>query len=148
MKRKALSTLLVLLVVLFSISVCSAGLFNKAEKKAIKAVADKCEKDYRAASKKCHNDPNFKMVIDDECAEKALKKYDACFEPKNFKMEVKKEKALMKIEKMKDKCDSKYKKSIKKCKKKKGKKRNDCDGKALDNHLKCMVEVNKKMKEL
>jgi len=148
MKRKALSTLLVLLVVLFSISVCSAGLFNKAEKKAIRAVAAKCEKDFRTANKKCQIDEHGYMIADFDCVQEALKEYDACFEPKNFKMKVKQEKALMKIEKMKDKCDTKHRKSAKKCTKKKGKKRSGCEEKVLKNHTKCMSKVNKKMKEL
>ena len=152
MRKKAMSIMVVISVIVFSASLCSAGWFSKKGKKKIKAEFSKCVSERNSKVLKCEKYDLFEEFDDyNNCVDNVLKKYDACSNIEKFEAMIKDKekqkkaaKQLKKIEKAEDKCGKNWFKSILKCGKGKTKeKRMSCKGKADAKREKCDAKVKK-----
>jgi len=157
MKKKVMSVMVFISVVVFSASLCSAGLLSKKNKKWLEAVVKKCNDESTKGGQKCHaaipkeaqyygEEKYYKIW--EQCMARVNEIRDKCVEPNQLKVKAKALKELKKIEKAEDKCTKNYEKGIKKCAKKKGKKQISCCEKSFLKINKCLNKVKKMRKKL
>ena len=143
MKQKVMSVMVFISVIVFSASLCSAGLFNKKNKKLLKAAEKKCDSDFMAGTNKCMDLIETDYAGHVQCILDIIEDRDKCMEPDQLKVGAKALKELKKIEKAEDKCKKSWEKGLKKCAKKKDKKQISCGNKLLANDRKCMAKAKK-----
>ena len=153
MKQTLMSVMVVISVIVFSASLCSAGLFGKKTKKKVTTAFEKCVSTRNARMNKCIEQHDLFDAFEayNKCVDKVLAIFDDCSDPNKWKInekEMKKAaKQLKKIESAEDKCGKNWLKDVQKCGKLKTRdKRVRCADKANAKGDKCDAKV-KKMRE-
>ena len=155
MRQKMLSGAMIVFFIVFSASLCSAGIFSNKSKEYMQKAMKKCSDECMATFEQCKKDADSQKITVHEmkkCCQRAMVAEDECKEEDNLKAsaeELKKaDKLLKKIEKAEDKCKKSGQKALKKCSKKKKEEVVECNNSAITNYRKCMEKADNMREDL